>query len=635
MIEKIYKRFLEDRLLSRWFVLFCDTAIIFIASIISYLLVHQIYRNISHIYYPVFVEYAAVVLFFNVLYFLLFRTYKGIIRYSTIYEFQRILGSLILATILIFLTLHKIMGSSGSVSVAYCTTFFLASLVGLYGFRIVVVYAYAALTRKFGTRLIIPVFFWGKPSEENIMFTELFNSSRNKFKIIGFLTTASNPKLKRITRLPVILLPTPEDLSKYRTRSVIFTDENELKHDAAYVEMMISLKIRIYIMQAKSINNMSQLSDMGKNIRSIRIEDLLGREEINISLDAIASTIQAKTVLVTGAAGSIGSEIVTQLAGFSPKLIVCLDQGETSLNDLDVELKSKYPSQNFISVVADIRNESKLTRIFKQYKPDIIYHAAAYKHVPLMEVYPCEAVITNVLGTKLLADLAIDHAVETFIMVSTDKAVNPTNIMGATKRIAEIYVQSCATDSQKNKSNTKFITTRFGNVLGSNGSVIPLFKRQIERGESITVTHREITRYFMTIPEACRLVLEASVIGESGYIYIFDMGKPVKIYDLARKMIELAGLVPEKDIAIEFSGLRPGEKLYEELLNDSEITEPTSHGKIKKAKVRKYCFQEILPQIELTISKARNGEEYELVSNMKKLVPEFISKNSKYESLDV
>ncbi|MDR1882738.1 MAG: polysaccharide biosynthesis protein [Prevotella sp.] len=630
--HKIYKKFLENRLLSRWFVLLIDTGIIVSATAISYLLTLQIYRNIQAVSHPVFLKYLAITVFFNLFSFRLFKTYRRIIRYSSIYEFQRILCSLSLTCLLIFISLYELLGSSGSVSMAYCSTLFLVSLIGLYVFRIVVVYTYQMLTRKFRDNPPTPVFVWGL-NEENIVMAQLTNTGQSKFKIIGFLTTEPEPRLKKFAELPVIIIQKTADFNKYRVKDILFTKESDLKADAAYVEQMLSVNARIYVTRYVNVNEPEQLSDKS-HIRPVQIEDLLGRPEINISLDVIAENIKDKTILVTGAAGSIGSEIVKQLAKFSPESIICLDQAETPLNDLDMELKKMYPGQNCISIIGDIRNRAKLVGIFGEYKPDIVYHAAAYKHVPLMEKYPCEAIVTNVLGTKLLVDLAIDHAVETFVMVSTDKAVNPTNIMGATKRVAEIYVQSCAADLQKNKSNTKFVTTRFGNVLGSNGSVIPLFRKQIDKGGPVTVTHREIIRYFMTIPEACRLVLEASVIGKSGYIYVFDMGMPVRIYDLAKRMIELAGLAPEVDIAIEFSGLRPGEKLYEELLNDSEITEQTSHEKIMMAKVREYRLTDVLPQIESIISAAENGDRYGAVSNMKRLAPEFISNNSEFEILD-
>lgn len=629
----IYKKFLENRLLSRWFVLLIDIGNIICATIISYLLTLQIYSKINTIHHPRFIEYLAITILFNLLFFRVFKTYRGIIRYSTVYEFQRILTSILFADILVFLTLYAIVGISGGVSVAYCSTLFLVSLVGLYGFRITVVSVYQILIQRHGYKLSIPVYVWGL-DEDGIIAAQLLSTNSNKFRIIGFLSSEHNSQLEKLTDLPVFVLDKPDDLNKYKIKDVLFTKESDLKENVAYVEKMFTSNTRIYITQQTNIDNMSQLTETVNRIRPVQIEDLLGRPEINISLEIIGENVKGKTILVTGAAGSIGSEIVRQLAHFEPRFIVCFDQAETPLYDLDMELKEKYPNLNYTAIVGDVRNRSKLSQVFTEYHPNVVYHAAAYKHVPLMEKYPCEAVVTNVHGTKLVVDLAIENAVEMFIMISTDKAVNPTNIMGATKRIAEIYVQSCANDIYKNKFNTKFVTTRFGNVLGSNGSVIPLFKKQIERGGPITVTHRDITRYFMTIPEACRLVLEASVIGRSGYIYVFDMGEPVKIYDLAERMIRLGGLVPEKDIRIEFSGLRPGEKLYEELLNDSEITEQTAHEKIMIAKVREYRFQDILPQIESIISIAKNDDKYWLVATMKKFVPEFVSNNSEFESMD-
>lgn len=633
--RKIYKRFLENHLLSRRLVLLIDLVIVFFATVMSYMLTFLICKNAYTLYHPVFTEYLAFTLFFNTLFFRVFKTYRGIVRYSTVHEFQRILTAIVAADSLVFLALYKVIRLSGSVSLAYCCTLLFVSVVGLYGFRIIVVYGYQTLTRRFGNNPSIPVYIWGL-NEDNIILAQLLGTGKDKFRIIGFLTPDSDSKLKKLTDLPVLEIRQSEDLIKYGLKDILFTQECELKNNVAYVEDLLKLDIRIYISQQMNlnINSLSQLSNITRNIRPIQIEDLLARPEINISLNVIAEEVKGKKILVTGAAGSIGSEIVKQLAQFSPTCIICLDQAETPLNDLDIELKKNYPFLNYTSIIGDIRNQTITNSIFRRYRPNIVYHAAAYKHVPMMEKHPCEAVITNVLGTKLLVDLSIHYRVGMFIMVSTDKAVNPTNIMGASKRIAEIYVQSCANDTKKNRSNTKFVTTRFGNVLGSNGSVIPLFRKQIEAGGPITVTHRDITRYFMTIPEACRLVLEASVIGKSGYIYIFDMGEPVKIYDLAKKMIELAGFTPDKDIAIEFSGLRPGEKLYEELLNDSEITEQTSHEKILMAKVRKYHFQDILRTIEQIIDIANSNDSNKLVSSMKALVPEFISNNSEFQLLD-
>lgn len=379
-------------------------------------------------------------------------------------------------------------------------------------------------------------------------------------------------------------------------------------------------------------------------IQNINIEDLLNRKPIQIDTTSIQNELKGKRILITGAAGSIGSEIVRQLLKFDTGLIIMCDQSETALHHMYLEIEDKYANTNFHAFVGDVKDSNRMNHLFETYKPHYVYHAAAYKHVPLMEDNASEAIKTNVLGTKTIADLSVKYGVQKFVMISTDKAVNPTNVMGASKRIAEIYVQSLnkliSTNStvelvRKVQSNTRFITTRFGNVLGSNGSVIPRFKEQIERGGPVTVTHPEITRYFMTIPEACRLVLEAGCMGKGGEIYIFDMGKSVKIIELAKRMIRLAGLTPNQDIKIEFSGLRPGEKLFEELLNDHENTIPTHHEKIMIGKVREYLFEDVEIQIKNLIRTAQSNDDLQVVKNMKQIVSEFRSKNSVFEQLDI
>jgi FlaA1/EpsC-like NDP-sugar epimerase len=365
-------------------------------------------------------------------------------------------------------------------------------------------------------------------------------------------------------------------------------------------------------------------------IKNIRIEDLLERDSIELSNENISREIDGKVIFVTGAAGSIGSEIVRQLLNFHPLKVVLIDQAESPLYDLEFELKNKHDASRFEVVVCDVTNYSRLNKAFQHFRPDHVFHAAAYKHVPLMELNPYEAVNVNIMGTRNLANLASEYKVSKFVFVSTDKAVNPTNVMGATKRAAEIYVQSLNANS-----STSFITTRFGNVLGSNGSVIPTFRKQIENGGPITVTHKEITRYFMTIPEACQLVLEAGAMGKGGEIYVFDMGESVKIYDLATKMIKLSGLTLGKDIEIKITGLRPGEKLYEELLNEAETTMPTHHPKIMIGKVNEYPLDTVKDGLDEVSNLLQNSNDNMLlVRKLKELVPEYISKNSMYSQLD-
>jgi len=449
----------------------------------------------------------------------------------------------------------------------------------------------------------------------------------------------------------------------YRTRDfpAFFKDEiiddliiatQNLTPERKNVIVDICLEHDIKVLTLPPVRNWINGQPAAKQLQNIKIEDLLEREPIEIHNDIIGEQIKGKRVLVTGAAGSIGSEIVRQVSQFNPQMIILNDQSETPLHELQLELQENNLQNNFHSFIGDVRDQCRMELLFQTFKPHYVYHAAAYKHVPLMEHNPGEAVRTNVMGTKTIADLSVKYGVNKFVMISTDKAVNPTNVMGASKRIAEIYVQSLYHSFRTRETtvytnglshlnedrgviNTKFITTRFGNVLGSNGSVIPRFKAQIQKGGPITVTHPEITRYFMTIPEACRLVLEAGSMGEGGEIFIFDMGKSVKIVELAKKMIRLSGLVPNQDISIEFSGLRPGEKLYEELLNDLENTRPTHHEKIMVAQVREYDFQSISTRISDLIKLSCQYKDRQVVIKMKEIVPEFKSNNSIYEELDI
>ena len=376
--------------------------------------------------------------------------------------------------------------------------------------------------------------------------------------------------------------------------------------------------------------------EVKRSIREVKIEDLLGRDEIEINLKEIGALLKGKTILVTGAAGSIGSEICRQLAHFDIARLVCFDAAETPMHTLRLELEETFKGLDFVPVIGDVRNADRVDYVYRNWSPQVVFHAAAYKHVPLMEENPCEAVRTNVYGTRIVADAAVKYGIEKFVMVSTDKAVNPTNIMGCSKRLAEIYVQSLSIAIAKGEvtGNTRFITTRFGNVLGSNGSVIPRFREQISKGGPVTVTHPDIIRYFMTIPEACRVVLEAGTMGKGGEIFIFDMGEPVRIVDLAKRMIELSGLRLAEDIEIKYTGLRPGEKLYEELLSSKECTQETPHEKIRVAAVSEYEYGDVAAHIALLTELSRAVKITEMVREMKAFVPEFRSKNSVFEKLD-
>lgn len=458
------------------------------------------------------------------------------------------------------------------------------------------------------------------------------------YSITGFITFNKQKKNFRIAELPVYQIASREDLLKLVNRisldGVLFpnlkTIQQEKERLIRFCEQ-ISLRTLV-VPEMEEVHN----GAIKRSIRDIKIEDLLGREEIQINMQEIACLLENKVILVTGAAGSIGSEICRQLAHFPICKLICFDSAETPMHNLRLELEDKFPNLNFVPVIGDVRNGDRLDYVFRNWHPHIVFHAAAYKHVPLMEENPCEAVRVNVYGTRLVADAAVKYGVEKFVMISTDKAVNPTNIMGCSKRLAEIYVQSLSLAIIKGEvqGSTKFITTRFGNVLGSNGSVIPRFREQINNGGPVTVTHPEIIRYFMTIPEACRLVLEAGTMGNGGEIFVFDMGQPVKIADLARRMIELSGMKVGKDIEIEYTGLRPGEKLYEELLSHKENTKETPHRKIRVATVREYEYNIVKQYLDSIENKSRSVDIIEMVKEMKAFVPEFKSRNSQFESLD-
>lgn len=627
--------------LPRWVILFIDILLSASAYFFSFVVVEGLlgYADTAPRVDQLFVS-MGVLLFIQIIAFLVCKTNYGILRYSGFADAIRLINSIVLAGATFFLLntlLVRLYGTS------------------LYNTAVLILYVCVSFVLLFGLRLLVKTMFefvrhnqphikrvaiYGTNAPGIAIAKVLRSSIDDRFRAVAFIN--DEPKLSQHAILGLKVLQKEASvvaaLQKLRVQGVVVSPLKMEEINPA-TDLDIFLNNDIQIFSAGSISTWN--SEVGeermqyKKIKSIQIEELLERPVISLDQEQLGAQITKKIVMVTGAAGSIGGEIVSQVIKYKPQLLILVDQAESPLHETYLRLLDRYPNQLFSARVADVRNYERLESILIQFRPHIIYHAAAYKHVPLMEDNPTESIEVNVGGTKNLADLAVKHKVERFVMISTDKAVNPTNIMGASKRIAEIYVQSLFKKLQQENPNcTKFITTRFGNVLGSNGSVIPFFKKQIENGGPVTVTHPEIVRYFMTIPEACSLVLEAGNIGEGGEIFVFDMGEQIKILDLAKKMIRLAGYKPGVDIKITFTGLRPGEKLYEELLHNEETTLPTPNPKIVIAKVAEFEYDQVNKEIKELFRLSKASKEYLLVAQMKKIVPEFVSRNSPYEKLD-
>lgn len=558
--------------------------------------------------------------------------YKIIIRHSTLKELPKIFYLLIIKNLLLATVVHYL-GIMDNTLIVYCAildvliTSFL--MIGVRAFIVNVYYAIVNIDDK----ELRKTFIYSTEGRSPMLAEQINKNITLPYKVEGFLTTNKNKNGMRIADTKVYFLNRDEEslcklFKKHEVGYVIFTSNEGFNREKnTFVEFCIKNHIKMLMVgELRDIDNKKNIQN---NIKPIQIEDLLDREEIKIDIEKISQQVEGKVVLVTGAAGSIGREVVLQLASFNVGELVLLDNAETPLHNIQLEISERFPNIKVSFRLGDIRSKDRIDGIFKQYKPEIVFHAAAYKHVPMIESNPCEAILVNVWGTANVAHHAIENGIEKFVMISTDKAVNPTNVMGASKRIAEMYVQSL-----NNSSSTQFITTRFGNVLGSNGSVIPHFKNQIAVGGPVTVTHPDIIRYFMTIPEACRLVLQAATMGHGGEIFVFDMGEQVKIADLAKKMILLSGLEPDKDIEIKYTGLRPGEKLYEELLSDKENTDATNHKKIRIALSTPNCPEQLEKDIRSLILTAGRIDIEKTIKLMKSIVPEFISNNSEFEIYD-
>lgn len=588
----------------------------------------------------------ALVAIINTTVFYIFKTYHGIIRFSGFQEAFRSAAA-VFYSFLIMLLIAVVMALTGAepfapVSVLFIF-FFTASFL-IFGYRLLIKHLYKISAEQEDT---VNVLIYGAKMNGSLLKKTIEQTSNNHYKIVAFIDDDENLIGKTIDNVKIYSFEQIKNLIKPWQIKMLFFGKHDFDLDTKNSIVDYCLENNVKVMNIPPVREWIQGHLHLNQIKEVNIDELLGRPQINLRNEHIINLLRNKRVLITGAAGSIGSELARQIASVYPQSLIICDQTETGLYQLEYELQQKFHLGNILKVyLGDIKDEFAMHTLFSNYQPTIVFHAAAYKHVPMMEAHPSEAIRNNVMGTKVLADLSEKYDVERFLFVSTDKAINPTNVMGASKRIAEIYCQSLQNRVEVatigdgvihlagTRKKTRFITTRFGNVLGSNGSVIPRFKEQIATGGPVTVTHPDIIRYFMTIPEACSLVLEAGIMGNGGEVFLFDMGEPVKILDLARKMIRLAGLTPGKDIEIKFTGLRPGEKLYEELLNKEEEVMPTHHKKILIAKVIEYEFDKISRSIDKLIELSKENNDEDVVRQMKKIVPEYISNNSIYESID-
>ena len=612
----------------RWMIFMIDMFVVVCSVLLAYLL--RFNFSIPKSELKPLPQILAYMVFIRACSFIIARSYAGIIRYTSTSDALRVFLTVLSGSVIFAITdliTFFLINRHFFIPFSIIIIDFLITCMVMVTFRMVVKIAFLELKRP--ERIHVNVIIYGAGEAGITAKRVLDRDASTKYKLIAFLDDDPGKVGKKLEGIDIVSPDKLNDLLETYTvgQVILAVQRYDTQRKQELVDLCLEHEVKVLTVPPMMEWINGELSF--NQIKNIRIDDLLEREEIHLDDRQIRAELTGKTIIITGAAGSIGSELARQIMKFHPLNLLLIDQAETSMHQLELEFTENYRDRYPRFLLADIRNASRMENIFNESKPDIIYHAAAYKHVPVMESNPSEAILNNVNGTRILADLAIKYRSKKFIMISTDKAVNPTSVMGASKRIAEIYTQSLNRDGEP-----RFITTRFGNVLGSNGSVIPLFRSQIEKGGPVTVTHPEITRYFMTIPEACALVLEAGTMGKGGEIFIFDMGKSVRIIDLAKRMISLSGLTLGKDIQVRFTGLRPGEKLYEELLNSKENAIPTHHPRILIAKVREYNAGEVAHQIEELIRLAGSGHEKEVVRKMKAIVPEFKSQNSIFEELD-
>ncbi len=628
------KFLLKIRIVPRWIIVLIDLIIVFFSSLLAFLLRFNFdYSRLNS--YEVN-KGIALFTFFCFTASMLTRSYAGIVRYTGIQDAARILLTGVIGSILTLAASLINFEFNGRylLPISVIIIAFLGAVMLLFTYRLLVKQTFAFFLKK--QKKIAHILVYGTDKSAQAARHIIEESTNHKHKVIGYLDDNKTHARKVVNG--VMIYDAKKDLEllleSKSIQELIISDRNiSIERKNELVDACLSRNIKVRMVPAVEHWVRGELSL--NQIKQINIEELLERDSITLDNFNITQALKGKRILVTGAAGSIGSEIVRQALFYNPEYIILVDQAESDLFDIENEVKLKKGTLKIFPIIADITNEERMEVIFKEFSPQIIFHAAAYKHVPMMEKNAPEAISCNINGTKILADLSVKYNLEKFVMVSTDKAVNPSNVMGASKRIAEMYVQSLNNYlNEKNSDATKFITTRFGNVLGSNGSVIPVFKKQIELGGPITVTHPEITRFFMTIPEACQLVLEAGAMGKGGEIFLFDMGKSIKIIDLAKKMVRLSGLEVGRDIEIIFTGLRSGEKLFEEVLSSEENTLPTYHHKILIAKTKEENYLEVKNNIELLINSIQDNDELKLVGMMKYIVPEFKSNSSRFEVLD-